>query len=135
MSKAHSHDKADLVGISGSVLCLVHCLLSPALLLGSSLASEHTHHVHGAAFAQLDWVFIVINGLAVYYATKGHSSSPLRLFMWFSFGIFAISLLLEEAQPLFAWAGYGGSGLLIIGHLYNLIKCKPYLFRSLRLFS
>lgn len=134
MNRTHSHDKADLVGISGSVLCLIHCLLSPALLLGSSLASEHTHP-HEAGFAQLDWIFIIINGLAVYYATKGgHGTSSVRIFMWFSFIVFATSLLLENAHPLFVWAGYLGSGLLILGHLYNLVKCKPYLFRALRVF-
>jgi hypothetical protein len=133
MSKNHSHNKADLVGISGSVLCLVHCLLSPALLLGSSLANEHTHHVHGDGLTQLDWIFVLINGLAVYYATKGHRSPSLRLFMWLSFSLFALSLLLENLHPFFAWAGYIGSGLLIAGHVYNLVKCKPYLLRSLRL--
>lgn len=119
ISPSHSHGKADYIGVAGSILCLVHCLITPALALGSSLSVNH--HTAGSG---LDFVFILVNGLAVYFATREHRSPALRAFLWTAFAIFSVSLLLEHTYESFRVLGYVGSGLLILGHLYNLIYCR-----------
>ena len=116
----HSHGRADYVGIAGSVLCLVHCLVTPALALGS------TFTVNSHAAPGLDYLFILVNGLAVYFATREHKVLPLSLVLWGASGLFAVSLLLEDTVPVFRLGGYLGSVLLIGGHVYNLIYCKPW---------
>lgn len=119
LSTPHTHGKADYIGVAGSVLCLVHCLITPVLALGSSLSIDHNE-----AGGWLDYLFILVNGLAVFFATREHRSPALRLFLWGSFALFSVSLLLEHEFAGFKILGYVGSGLLILGHLYNLIYCR-----------
>jgi hypothetical protein len=122
MKVTHSHGKADYIGILGSALCIVHCLLVPALAFGTTTIA-HDHHAH-TGLLSLDYFFIVINGAAVYFATKEHKSLPLRILLWSALSIFAVSLLLENVNPIFTVLGYIGSGLLIAGHLTNLYICQ-----------
>ena len=118
----HAHGKADYVGVIGSVICLVHCLVTPALALGSSLSVNHSL---GANF---DYLFILVNGIAVFYATREHQIPALRIFLWASFLLFSVSLLFEHTSAGFELLGYVGSCLLILGHVYNLIYCRPWLW-------
>ncbi len=118
------------MGIVGSILCLIHCLITPALALGTSLTS-HNHTIGGVI--DLDYFFIVINGVAVYFATREHRNPALRIFLWGAFLLFAVSLILENYYPAFTTLGYLGSGLLIAGHVYNVIYCRPWRIASGRM--
>ncbi|HEV7348956.1 MerC domain-containing protein [Telluribacter sp.] len=120
----HTHGRADYVGIAGSLLCIVHCLLTPALALGTSLSASH-HVVAG--FLHLDYLFILVNGLAVFYATREHKFPVVKGLLWLAFGLFAVSLLFENQASAFVWLGYVGSGLLVVGHAINLLLCRPWL--------
>jgi hypothetical protein len=119
----HSHGKADYIGIAGSLLCLVHCLVTPALAMGTTLSVGHAEE----GVFNFDYFFILLNGAAIYYATREHKLPQLRVFMWVSFALFSISLLLERQSHSFEVLGYAGSALLIAGHLYNLFLCRPWL--------
>ncbi|GAB3174480.1 MerC domain-containing protein [Telluribacter humicola] len=123
-SPIHTHGRADYVGIAGSLLCIVHCLLTPVLAVGSSLTVEH-HVVAG--FLHLDYLFILVNGLAVYYATRDHKFPLVKGLLWLAFGLFAVSLLLEGKGDMFVWLGYVGSGLLVAGHAINLLLCRTWM--------
>jgi uncharacterized membrane protein len=83
----------------------------------------HDHHAH-TGLLSLDYFFIIINGAAVYFATKEHKSLALRILLWGALVVFAIALLFENAHPVFTVLGYVGSGLLIAGHLINLYICQ-----------
>jgi hypothetical protein len=120
MKATHSHSKADYIGILGSVLCIIHCLLVPALAFGTTMTSHHSH----AGYVSLDYLFILINGVAVFYATRNHKSLPVRVILWGALALFAVSLILEARHPIFTWLGYAGSALLIFGHLLNLYICQ-----------
>ncbi|MCE7065342.1 MerC domain-containing protein [Dyadobacter sp. CY326] len=119
MKASHSHSKADYIGILGSVLCIVHCLLVPALAFGTTMS----HHAH-AGLVSLDYLFILINGVAVFYATRNHKSLAVRAILWGALAIFSVSLILEAKHLVFTWLGYAGSALLIFGHLLNLYLCQ-----------
>ncbi|ODS77685.1 MAG: hypothetical protein ABS46_17880 [Cytophagaceae bacterium SCN 52-12] len=112
---------ADYVGITGSVLCIIHCIVTPVLAVSSSLLFKDTL-LEGMRL--LGYLFILINGVAVYYATR-HSHSPrLSQFLWVAFGIFSASIVLEEVSEVFHYTGYAGSFLLIAGHSLNLYLCR-----------
>jgi hypothetical protein len=121
MKTTHSHNKADYIGILGSVLCIIHCILLPAVTFGSAVGHAH---VHNSSLLSLDLLFIIINGIAVYFATKTHASSGLKLLLWSGLLIFGVSILLESHSSAFIWLGYIGSGMLILGHFYNLFVCQ-----------
>lgn len=115
------HGSADYIGITGSVLCIIHCIVTPILAVSSSLLFKDTL-VEGMHL--LGYAFILINGVAVYYATRNTHSVQLNRFLWFAFGVFAISLALEEVSEVFHYISYAGSAMLIIGHGLNLYLCR-----------
>jgi len=121
MKISNSHNKADYIGILGSLLCIVHCIAMPVLALGSTFG--HDHHMH-IGFISLDYLFILINAAAVYFATRDHKSVFVRTLLWSALLIFAVSLIFEERNIVFQWLGYFGSALLITGHLVNLYICQ-----------
>lgn len=121
MKISHSHNKADYVGILGSLLCIVHCIAMPVLALGSAFG--HDHHLH-IGFLSLDYLFVLVNAAAVYFATRNHRSVFVNVLLWSALLLFAVSLVFEERNVAFRWLGYVGSALLITGHLINLYICQ-----------
>lgn len=117
----HAHTRADYFGILGSVLCIVHCLVTPALMLGVTWFGEG---LLKADLHKYDLLFVLINGLAVFYATRGHSIRWINLLLWGAWALFGISLLLEHDFPFFQYVSYFGSVLLIAGHSLNLYYCR-----------
>lgn len=109
--------KADYIGITGSVLCLIHCLAAPVLVMTSSLLRDDTLR---AGFLSLDYIFIAVNIVAVYFATRSHTSSAIRTALWSFLFLFAVGLLLEEVSPVFEYLAYAASTGLVISHLFNL---------------
>ncbi|GAA4434213.1 hypothetical protein GCM10023091_08860 [Ravibacter arvi] len=118
---SENHSNADYVGITGSVLCIIHCIATPLLALSSSVFFKDTL---SEGMHLLGFVFILINGVAVYYATRNGHSTWLNRFLWGAFAVFAASLLLEESNEVFHYLGYFGSFLLIVGHSLNLYLCR-----------
>ena len=92
MKATHSHGKADYIGILGSVL--VHHPLPAYACSGIWLNVMRSHHAH-AGLLSLDYFFILINGIAVYYATRNHKSCRYGLILWGAFAVFSVSLILE----------------------------------------
>ena len=82
--------RADVVGISSAILCIVHCLVLPLLLV----VNNFTDHWHSA-----DYVFILLAGVAVFFSAR-HLSSPLvRTGLWVSWLIFSVAILLHDRYP------------------------------------
>ena len=109
--------KADYIGITGSVLCLIHCLAAPVVVMTSNLLRDDTLRT---GFLSLDYVFIAINIVAVYFAARQHTSSAIRTALWSFLFLFTLGLLLENVNPLFEYIAYAASTGLAISHLINL---------------
>ncbi len=114
--------KADYIGITGSVLCLIHCLVTPVLLLTSAVLKQNVQALAG--WHSLDYMFIGINVVAVFQATRHHALPAIRLCLWGFLGLFALALLLEERSAVFAYVGYIASFGLIVTHLANIRYCQ-----------
>ena len=110
--------KADYIGIMGSVLCIIHCMAAPVMVMTAGFLRNDTTLRTG--FLGLDYVFIAINIAAVYFATRHHTSTAIRAALWGFLSLFAVSLLLETASPLFDYTAYFASAGLVITHLINL---------------
>ena len=109
--------KADYIGITGSVLCVIHCMAAPILVMTAGFLRDDTLRI---GFLGLDYVFIAVNIVAVYFATRHHTSPAIRLALWSFLALFAVSLLLENVSPLFEYTAYIASAGLVISHLINL---------------
>ena len=109
--------KADYIGITGSVLCMIHCITAPILVVASGLFHDDTLRT---GFLGLDYVFIAINIAAVYFATRHHTSLTIRTALWSFLALFAVALLLEDTSTVFNYAAYVASAGLVITHLVNL---------------
>ena len=109
--------KADYIGITGSVLCIIHCLITPVLLLTTSLLQDSTLRV---GYLSLDYVFIGVNIIAVYFATRHYAPPHIKFGLWGFLFLFATALLLEETAPAFQYIAYAASAGLVITHLLNI---------------
>ena len=117
--KADTVDKkADYIGIAGSILCIIHCLAAPMLVVTSNLL--RTDQTLQAGFLSLDYAFIGINIVAVYFATRHHSTPTIRVALWSFLTLFGIGLLLEDVSPVFEYMAYAASAGLVFSHLLNL---------------
>lgn len=114
---ATSYSKADYVGITGSVLCIIHCLVTPILLISSTLLSDHTVRI---GFLSLDYVFIGINVVAVYFATRRATERYIKIGLWGSLALFATALVLEDVHESFEYLAFAASAGLIGMHIQNL---------------
>ncbi len=109
--------KADYIGITGSILCILHCLITPVLLVSSSLLQDSPLR---AGYLSLDYIFIGINTIAVYFATRHVVSVPVKRSLWGFLTLFSIALVLEHDMPVFAYVAYAASAGLVISHLVNI---------------
>lgn len=123
----------DYLGISGSLLCLAHCLLVPFLLIGKEVADHaenghslldyfsHQHQPLLLSFSfNLDHLFLIIAlGAAIHALRSSHRTDVKWMLVtgWLLFFIGVISF-----YPLV----HLGSILLIVGHLTNLYFCRKH---------
>lgn len=117
MKRTSISNKADYIGITGSVLCIIHCLITPVLLLTSSLFQDSALRV---GYLSLDYVFIGVNIVAVYFATRHYALPAIKRSLWGFLGLFSMALLLEDAAPIFEYIAYLASAGLVITHLLNI---------------
>ena len=109
--------KADYIGISGSVLCIIHCLITPVLLVSSSFLTNDTVRV---GYLSLDYVFIGVNTLAVYFATRHATTPAIKACLWSFLSLFAVAIVLEDVNEFFEYLGYTASVGLVLTHLMNI---------------
>lgn len=115
-----STQSADMLGISASVLCMVHCLAFPVMIsLGYlvKFSDDHGHaHEH---WHWMDYFFIVIAIWAVYNAAKNTHSKRIKIALWTAVLIFSIAILLHELNPLMIVISIVASLSLLIIHIIN----------------
>ena len=109
--------KADYIGITGSVLCVIHCMVTPVLLLTSSVFQNTAVRV---GYLSLDYLFIGLNIVAVYFATRHYAPPVIKRSLWGFLSLFSVALLLEHTAPAFEYIAYLASAGLVITHLLNI---------------
>jgi MerC mercury resistance protein len=114
-------NRADYIGIMGSFLCLIHCIATPFLLMSSAWLKQ------SESFHSLDYVFIAVNIVAVYFASRNHhSTSLISKSLWVFLGIFTVAILFEESGTFFEYLGYFASLGLITTHFLNIRHCRTH---------
>jgi len=116
---------ADYIGISGSTVCLIHCLSS---FLLPFIGAEFLHANDGLG----KYHDIVLSGLsiiAVYYAMQTTEILRIKQLLVFFVTLLIITVFLHSFSPQFEWAiyvSYFASLGLISTHLYNIYHHRIY---------
>ncbi len=130
---------SDFIGAISAFLCIIHCAIVPILMgfhsvyyAGDVLTStSHTEHVHthsdlnslhfleGSHWHSLDYFFIVITLVAVFFATRTSVISWVKIGLWSCASLFIVSILLEEYIIGVEYLAYLASALLIVFHFLN----------------
>ncbi|NLR89755.1 MerC domain-containing protein [Flammeovirga agarivorans] len=122
--------KSDQIGITGSFICLVHCMLTSGLIIGSSLMQHgHEHHHHHTLdfWGFVDLSMILVSGVAVYFTTKKCQHHLHAKVMWIVYLLYVITCILKYFgfEPMWlSILSYTASIALISLHLKNLFHTK-----------
>jgi hypothetical protein len=108
-------NKADLIGILSSSICLLHCLATPLLI------------AFGAGFITnpfFKYLFLIISFVSIFKATENITSKKTSLLLWISFWGFLFSTLFQEEYEWLHYSGYLFAILIIIGHILSIKHCR-----------
>lgn len=127
-------DKSDLIGISASFLCTIHCIITPLffmakpLMYASHAHSHHGHdhsHGHDHAWASLDYVFLIIAFVAVWLSANHTHNKKIKVGLWIGWALLTIGILIEiSGKAIGSYIMYVGSFSLISLHILNRRYCK-----------
>lgn len=117
---------SDYIGITSSVLCLIHCLGLPfaffvAQYFGFNLLKGLQEEIEHLIL--FDAIFLITASIAVYFALKHAHSKNIKILLSFGWVLFAIGVLFEWVEYLH-YSIHLGSILLIIGHIQNIRLCR-----------
>lgn len=108
-------NKADLIGILSSSICLVHCVATPLLI--AFVAGFITNPI-------IKYLFLIISFVSIFKATENVTSKKISLLLWISFWGFLFSTLFQEEYEWLHYSGYLFAILIIIGHILNIKHCR-----------
>lgn len=110
---------ADWLGLSGSTLCLMHCLAAP-VLFGASVAG-------GWHVAWLDWLFGATALVAVLWVVRTTPLPLIRHLLLAGLCIFLLGFVVDQMHLMRGdWFHVPGAALLLVGHLMNLRQVLRY---------
>ncbi len=108
---------SDHLGIASAVLCLIHCMVAPVAM--GAVAHAHTHT--GVFGLNWDLFFLSLGLVAVWFSSRHTHQSWLKVMLWVSYSLLALTILLEKSGPVLVTLAYIASFTLIVGHVMNLI--------------
>lgn len=114
--KLFSFLNADVLGMTSSVLCLLHCLFLPLFLILQPVLFSFVKDLEDNVWWEyLDYVFLAIGLFAVILATKKIANTRKILF-YGAYSVFALGILLSENWVFLSYLGSFG---LVVLHLVN----------------
>lgn len=122
MKPAVLNRRADYIGITGSVLCIIHCLITPVAVMTSTLLNHDTLRI---GFLSLDYLFIGVNIVAVWSASR-NASRPIQVALWSFLALFTVGLVLEDINKGFEYVAYAASLGLVVTHMANIWYCRTH---------
>lgn len=113
---------SDRVGIIASVVCLVHCLIFPVLVILRIPLSEWLHEF----WHSLEYIFLAISFVAVFFSARSTVKPWMRYFLWTSFFALAASILLKHYEAVFDTVAIAAALILITAHILNIrqLSCQ-----------
>lgn len=114
---------ADKLGLTGSVLCLVHCMALPVLAAFSTGLAGGVPHIHGQLFPGDDYFFILLAVVAVLFSLKYVRSKKIAISLVVCILLFSVPMGLSHHIHFlhqFEWLSHIGAIGLAVTHWLNL---------------
>ena len=107
--------KSDLLGVSSSILCLLHCLAFPVILSTGYLYNYSlSGHWHG-----MDYLFVALGLVAVWASARKTSFPGLKLAFWLTISVFSLSILFHDQWSWMIYISVCASLVLIALHIIH----------------
>ena len=115
---------SDKVGVASNILCMLHCFATPFIFL-SQTQTAHISHDVPFAWQIINYFFITVSAIAVYYSAKNSTNNIVKFLMvvfWLilSFLIISEGLEILHLPEIFT---YLSASFLSLLHIYNLNYC------------
>jgi hypothetical protein len=110
---------SDKIGITASVLCLIHCLALPVIF---TLSADTLYLVqHEMPF--VDYIFALIALIAAVLSARKTHSRKIKAGFAVGWTFFIVGVLFHH-NPILFYLLHLGSVILIVTHLKNLKSCN-----------
>jgi len=116
----------DILGASASMLCMVHCILTPFLFAAQATVSSTCSDISPMWWKTVDVLFLVITFFAIFFTSKNTLLKWIPTTLYMLWGIYAL-LVLNKFFHLISIPHsiiYVPAISLSILHLYNKNYCS-----------
>ena len=112
----------DSIGIFAGALCMIHCIATPFIFIVKACSATCCADAP-LWWTIIDYVFIVISFIAIYFSTKNSRVKWIKFALWISWGLLLItilnhSLLILNLNKYFI---YLPASSIILLHIYNQV--------------
>ena len=114
--------KADTLGCITSILCLIHCSITPILFMTWTSSTAQINNSHNW-WHLLDYLFLIFSFVAIYSATKKITKKLIKVGFWSSWLLLLVIILNEKLAfaTLSESLIYLPTFSIIFLHTYNLV--------------
>jgi len=109
---------SDFLGVASSLLCLVHCLVMPVLII---TGNEILQHEEGGF--EWDYAFAILSLIAAYFSFKHSHNNLIKVSLIIAWILFVAGIFWHEHGNL-SLLMHGGSVMLITVHIINFRLCR-----------
>lgn len=111
----------DKIGVISSTLCMIHCIITPFIFL-AKVCSISCCSEAPVWWQIIDYLFLGISFVAVYYSTKDKSLDWLKIFFWITWFFLFITIVNHTLEIIYLNPNliYIPAFLIIMLHLYNM---------------
>jgi len=119
-------DKSDTFGAISSLLCLVHCITTPFVIIVLQTYASEGIIISPIWWQNLDSILLIISLIAVAQSSRFTSKKSVKIALWSCWTILSFFILNEKFNLLsLPELGTYVSSLSLAGfHIYNLKFCR-----------
>ncbi len=119
--------KPDIFGMLVSILCLIHCLITPLIFVVQACTSTSSCCDDTPIWwSSIDYIFIMISFFAIYWANKTTTKNWMKYSLWVSWIFLSFVVLNEKMEWIYLMKEISYiPALVLVGlHVYNRNYCQ-----------
>ena len=117
--------KPDSIGAIASMLCVVHCIITPFIFIAHSCCAEGCD-ASPVWWKSIDFIFLTISFFSIYQSTKTTTQSGMKPILWSLWFLLSFLIINEriELSRIPETVTYITAITLAFFHIYNLKYCQ-----------